>query len=267
MKSVFFTLLLFTFTHLIFSQQLIPYRVGDKWGYSNEKGEIVIKPKYEEAGFFNYGMAWVKRKHKYAYRNKWLRITRFKFDRASNFAYSRGYVKIGDESFCINKWGRKIECVFGCVVTSDWAFPIYQKEGKLGIIVTSYPKDETGQIYEKVDSLAAIWDSIISNQNHYAAAKKDSFWGVINLEGKEISPCIYEKMEVQDPFFREYRFIKIMKNEKWGFLNEKGELVVETKYHKVGFFNNQGFAKVWLDEHFWGYIDETGKEYFAREKF
>lgn len=36
---------------------LIPYRKGDKWGYSDAKKKLVIQPKYQMAEPFNDGVA------------------------------------------------------------------------------------------------------------------------------------------------------------------------------------------------------------------
>ena len=36
---------------------LIPYRSGDKWGYCDEKKNILIKPQFDKAAFFVYGVA------------------------------------------------------------------------------------------------------------------------------------------------------------------------------------------------------------------
>ena len=70
------------------SQNLIPYRVGDKWGYSNEKGELVIKAKYQEAGEFRDKITWVNKRGR--------KKTRFKFDEANYFGFRTAYVRKGD---------------------------------------------------------------------------------------------------------------------------------------------------------------------------
>lgn len=86
----------------------------------------------------------------------------------------------------------------------------------------------------------------------------------IDSTGKEIhfdldfdkSYSIYEGM------------IQVMKNNRWGFMNKKGELIVPFKYSDARSFSN-GYAPVALDSivtasgrkvPLWGYIDKTGKE-------
>ncbi len=61
---IFLTLFALIFTSCgIVSKQLpslIPYRVGDKWGYCDTNKKILIQPLYDEVGFFNEGLAAVK---------------------------------------------------------------------------------------------------------------------------------------------------------------------------------------------------------------
>lgn len=47
------------------AQQLIPFRYAQKWGYINEKREVVIQPQFEEADFFNGNIARVRNNRKY----------------------------------------------------------------------------------------------------------------------------------------------------------------------------------------------------------
>lgn len=47
--------------------QLIPYRKGDKWGFCNQGGKIVIDCVYDNAFFFNEGLALIKLNNKWAF--------------------------------------------------------------------------------------------------------------------------------------------------------------------------------------------------------
>jgi len=71
---ILFSLLVMFFTSCgIVSRKLpslIPYRVGEKWGYCDINKKIVIKPAYDEAGFFSEGLARVKLNDKYGYINE-----------------------------------------------------------------------------------------------------------------------------------------------------------------------------------------------------
>ena len=44
---------------------------------------------------------------------------------------------------------------------------------------------------------------------------------------------------------------------KWGFINRKGEIVVDYIYNDAEIFSNDGLAPVKIED--WGFINETGK--------
>ena len=39
--------------------QLVPYRIGEKWGYSDTAGKIIFEPQYQSADFFVNDVAFV----------------------------------------------------------------------------------------------------------------------------------------------------------------------------------------------------------------
>jgi len=265
MKREISIIILILFFQIGYSQNLIPFRDGDKWGYANSKGEIVIKPKYQEAGEFRNKITWVKKNDKYGYINKKGRKkTCFKFDNANYFGFGTATVQKGDKKYCINLKGRKAKCRYGCggAITIMKGFQTYKKGEKIGMLKYGIAKNEEGKSIEKIDSLPPIWDNFRENQKGYAAVKKDSLWGIINGIGELIVDYQYELIEVHSTAYKRNKFFKIKKNNKYGFLNEEGELVVEPKYHKAEFYTQSKIAKVWIDDVFWGYIDETGKEFF-----
>jgi len=52
----------------ISAQGLIPFKKGNKWGYANYQGELIIDAKYHHAGWFNQGYAAVHMKPKDSYK-------------------------------------------------------------------------------------------------------------------------------------------------------------------------------------------------------
>ena len=85
----------------------------------------------------------------------------------------------------------------------------------------------------------------------FAAVKKDGKWGYINTKGEQIVECKFDG--VGD--FNE-GFAAVKKDGKWGYINTKGEQIVECKFDGVGDFN-EGFAAVEKDGK-WGYINTKG---------
>ena len=253
------------------SQSLIPFRIGDKWGYSNEKGEVIIKPKYEEAGEFREKITWVKKNGKYGFIDKrGKKKTRFMFDKVKYFGLGKtASVWKNDMKYFIDLNGKKSKPRFGCtgaISGVSKVFQTYRSGEKIGILKYIIIKDEDGNIIEKIDSLPPIWDDLMGNRNGYAAVQKDSLWGVINKEGELVVDYKYEGVEVHSFPFKRNNFFKIRDKGKYGFLNEEGKLVVEPKYRNAEFYSQSKIAKVWVSNEFWGYIDETGKEFFKRNK-
>jgi len=91
-KKLLFASLLVLLTLPVFSQQLdlslIPYRQGNLWGYASPDRTIVIKPAYDEANWFVSGYAVVKKGNKYGYINRAGKLViPFKFYAAKPFRY------------------------------------------------------------------------------------------------------------------------------------------------------------------------------------
>ena len=252
------------------SQNLIPFRIGDKWGYANENGEIIIKPKFEAAGEFREKITWVKKNGKYGYIDKRGRKkTRFMFDKVKNFGLGRtASVWKNNKRYCINLKGKKSNCRSGCVGVIGIAkvFQTYRIGENIGIVKYEIVKNEEGNMVEKIDSLPPIWNDLKENQKGYAAVKKDSLWGIINKAGELVIDYKYELIEVLPIAYKRNKFFRIKENGKYGFLNVEGKLVVEPKYHKVEFYTQSKIAKAWVNDTFWGYIDEAGKEFFKINK-
>lgn len=258
----------FLFTTLYpYAQELIPYRQGDKWGYANPEGELVIKPRYDLVGEFWEEVTWVKKEKKFGYINlKGRKVTPIKFDEASYFGFGRARVRKGKKEYCINLKGKKDKCIAGCggAIGQMSYFHSYVEDGKIGLYVFKVKQDENGKNRRYIDTLPAIWDKLQENYGRFAAVKKDGEWGVIDEKGNLVTDYQYDFIAVEGASYNPNFFFRVRKNGKYGFLNQEGKLVVEPKYEKANFFY-KGIAKVWLDKDFWGYIDEKGREFFSRE--
>ena len=87
----------------------------------------------------------------------------------------------------------------------------------------------------------------------------------IDADGKQV-PTVYFDSFLQSPFhywktygdFGATGYVWIEKNNKWGFVNQNCEVVVEPQYDGAMPFAVNGFAGVKIDGK-WGFIDESGK--------
>ena len=85
----------------------------------------------------------------------------------------------------------------------------------------------------------------------FAVVKKDGKWGYINTKGEQIVECKFDSYSN----FNE-GFAAVKKDGKWGYINTKGEQIVECKFDGARSFN-EGFALVKKDGKY-GYINTKG---------
>jgi hypothetical protein len=269
-RSIFIFSFTLLFVSTIFSQQIVPYRKKNKWGYANSKGEVVIKPQYRVAYPFTTNITAVKKCKKYGFIDKaGSPITKFEFIRVSEFYNDQASVWTKKNSYLINKFGKKIHGLAFCG-TEDFKqqhFESYSKNGKKGLITYAYldspPREYLPAIidFPLRDSLPPIWDDVKTN-DLYAAVKQGNKWGVVNAKGDLTTKLIYDSIELKsDIYYRQ--FFKVIKDNKYGFLDEKGVEIVAPKYVKADFFSN-GVARVWINDSFWFYIDKNGREYYQK---
>ncbi|MFB0925218.1 MAG: WG repeat-containing protein, partial [Vicingaceae bacterium] len=143
-RSIFIFSFTLLFVSTIFSQQIVPYRKKNKWGYANSKGEVVIKPQYRVAYPFTANITAVKKDDKYGFIDKsGSPITKFEFIRVSEFYNGQSSVWTKKTSYCIDKNGGKTQCLAFCgTVNSPLEhFQTYTKNGKLGLINYAYFTD------------------------------------------------------------------------------------------------------------------------------
>ena len=95
------------------------------------------------------------------------------------------------------------------------------------------------------------FDGVGSFNEGFAAVQKDGKWGYINTKGEQIVECKFDY--VSD--FKDGLAI-VEKDDKYGCINTKGEQIVECKFDDACDFN-EGFAWVKKDGK-WGRINTKG---------
>jgi len=89
--------------------ELRPFRAGDKWGYADQTGKLIIQPQFDEAEPFSEGLARVKVGGNnvlgapFVAGGRWgfineegLMVIQPQFYSAENFVKGRAYVSIGE---------------------------------------------------------------------------------------------------------------------------------------------------------------------------
>ncbi len=232
-----------------FKSGLAMIKMGDKWGYVNTSGKIVVPAKYEDANDFNDGYAAVKSGGNF-----------FILDTKGSETAVEGAnildIKDFSEGLAPYKTADKMTGFIGTngkiAIASQYQSVGYFKNGLAwakaadGMLGYINPKGEwvikpqftAGKEFDKESGLARV--------------KVGDRWGYVNKSG--------EVMYVSDADawgdFSE-GLSDGSKNKKKGFYNNKGVWVIQPQFDGVRDFKN-GFAAAKQGDK-WGMIDKTGK--------
>ena len=128
----------------------------------------------------------------------------------------------------INRQGEILKNLeYDKIESFDDGFAVVTLGGKYGII------DESGNVlgelkYDKIRSLVS--ESRYGEEDKFAEyfeACVEGKWGFLNKQGKEMSPFVYDEIQMSD---FEGGFIRVCKNGKWGYVNDKFEEMCEFVY-------------------------------------
>ena len=218
-----------------FSEGLAAFRKGDKVGFIDKKGNLVVPAQYSWGTDFSEGLAFV-------------------CDKDS-----------GGRILCIDKKGNtkfELRNIDYAGSFSEGLAPI-RKGDKIGFI------DKTGKIIVKPQ-----FDRVEDFQEGLAAVCKNAKWGFINKKGEIVINLKFHDYEfihlsfhnglAAVPFCQD----KQCEDVKWGFIDKKGNLVINPQF--VGgqppFFVDGIAFVMGLPERKWGIIDKKGK-YLVKPQF
>ena len=126
-----------------------------------------------------------------------------------------------------------------------------QKVQDTSIIQSVIAKDNITKLYDKnMSKICEMKDAKIEVKDNYIVIYNENEKKYFNKEGNEIKNT---EVYPNNVLFAQQR------DNKWGFVNKDGDMVVEAKYDKVTEFNEFGFASVQKDGK-WGAINTQGKE-------
>ncbi len=212
-KPYLFLFLNILASNLIYSQTLptlIPYRKGDKWGYCDSAKKIIIKPQWEDVGFFSEGLAAVRIKGKYGYIDTTGKIViNYRYTSAKEFDEEISEVEIKNKYFeIIDKTGKSLfkkkhKGEFGILNKNKNGFILFSLSKKRYLYTTDleycYSKS-IGVCNKKFKIIIPFNYSLIEyteNINFFIVAKLnkngDLNYGLYDLSSKkEIIKCDYK---------------------------------------------------------------------------
>lgn len=209
---------------------LTPFKSDFYWGYKNEKGEVLIKPKFYQAFEFSEGIALV---------------IYGKTVNGINYVKKAGY---------INKKGQYIIKPRFKIPPGDFINP---KDNSFNDgLAAVYQNQKYGYINKK-------GEIVIEPQFEYAAYFCDGFapvftekkWKYINKKGE----FVFERsFKLWAGSFSEGMAPVQLDNKKWGYINKKGKLAIRAEFEHASPFTD-GLAKVVKNGQFI-FIDKRGNE-------
>ena len=268
-----------------FKDELGPVKVGEYWGFINKVGDFVIDPQFESVGNYDYysnechvfngfteGLTSVKKYGKWGYVDKTGKmVIEPKFDCLYNWTNSNNLTQIKhcfSEGLCLVIIDGKcsyIDNTGNFVIKTQYVEASNFSEGlacveaqgengysgdrgyidKSGKIVIQLQYDFAGDFSDGLAN-AGIW-------NGYGGCTKNVF---INKEGKEVIPTRIVDKYFPEPFSE--GLAKVYSNQKCGFMDKTGKVVIACQYDGSDKAFSEGLALVHKDGCY-RYIDHSGK--------
>lgn len=225
------------------TKQFLFYLYDYKYGYVNNKGDMIIPPIYDYAGPFTEGLAHVLINGQYGFIDKTGKIViKPEYEAASVFSDSLAAVRINGKYGYINKTGAMI---ISPVFDRTWQF----KYGRARVLVNNKYGfiDKTGKYI-----IEPVYEHAYDFSEGAAAVKVKGKYGFINSAGRYIIEPIY-----QDAGNFCSGLAPVAIGSKYGYINQKGEQVIPVSFQLATNFEN-GLGVVWKDGTLL-YINSSGK--------
>jgi hypothetical protein len=218
---------------------LFPIVKGDKWGFMDEAGKVVIEPQYDCAWDFTEGLARTQVGDLRGFidsTGKW--VVEPQYYLAWEFSEGLAAVLVG-----ANKWGDARN-------GGSWGF--IDKTGKMVIPARSSKADSFrcgraifrsngDYLVDAKGRMTGTWcNGARSFSENMAAVPKGRQWGFFGLEGKFVIEPQYDA--VRD-FSEGLAAVKPAKQEKWGFIDKEGKIAIEPAFDDAQTFSD-GLAAV-----------------------
>ena len=217
---------------------LAAVKIGDKWGYINAEGEVVIEPKFDSAWSFSEGLAVVgigDSSGKYGYINPEGEIViKPQFGSARRFSEGLAGVKIGS---IFSKWGY-INAAGEVVIEPQFDEAKDFSEGLAGVKIGRSYMGKWGYINAK-------GEYVIEPQFYDAYSSQES-------NGRTITKY------VDNAWYFSEGLVRVMIGDKWGYIDREGKIVIDPQFDLAFSFNN-GLALVRKNDKKKGYINTEGE--------
>lgn len=226
------------------SDGLASVSLKNKWGFVNEKGEVVIPLIYDAVRDFSGGLAVFKLNDKWGFINtKGEQVVPMSYDHIGEFSNGLATVTAKRKCGFVNEKGEE---VIELKYDITWGF----REGFAGVKLD----DKWGHINQKGEVVVPLmYDYVWNFYEGLAWVRLNDKYGFVNTEGKEAISLIYDEA---GNFSKGLAPVKL--NGKYGFVNLEGKVVIPLQYDGVNSFDEKGLARVELNGGY-TFIDQQGK--------
>ncbi len=240
-RKIIFLFAAVSITAVSFSQKadttLIPYRLGNKWGFANAEKKIIIKPVYDDAEWFSQGFAVVKKGNRFGYINPAGKIVipiqytvakpfRFgyvddeKKQKSDTILFAGASLKADGYEICINTKGMRLAKCPAINENSDASSntEIVGRE-------KTYSLNSSSKLFDKIiDDYKITGDS-----NTYFIGRKDSMYGVFNNKFETVIPFVYTALSRFTS--NNTTYLQAQKNSAASILKGNGTILVPAENH------------------------------------
>jgi hypothetical protein len=265
MKIIFLVIILFTATQTLIAQEtkttparLFPIEQRGKHGYIDSTGQVVVKPKFDEAWRFSEGLAPVLINDKWGYVDEAGKLVmKPQFFDARPFyeglALVGVFFKAGSRNGRIGNYGY-IDKTGQLVIAPQFGVAFDFSDGLSRIQTEDYKNgyiDKTGRV--------VFWDERLTEDfsNGLALFKTnsnmtDSMTGYLDKTGRV---AIGARFDWGESFAEGLACVAL--NKQAGFIDTKGDVAIEFGFDACRSFS-EGLAAVMVGNK-WGYVDKSGQ--------
>lgn len=246
----------------LFNYGLVCIKVGEKWGFANMQGEIVIAPQFANPCKFSQGVLPAQKDDKWGYINtkgEW--VIEPQFDRTTGFR--EGYALVMDYIWgtdgrpvsanykLINGYGEVIITLperVQCYPVYDGMFPTRTEDDHIIFYNTAGEEVlnvEASLFNGSEETWQVFYDGLM-------VAQQNDKWGYVNLQGEWV---IEPQFEIADPFMDGIAQVQV--DGKAGYIDKTGNFVIEPQYEYD--YHDPGEGLIGVKSNDWqGYIDYEG---------
>lgn len=215
---------------------LLRVKIGDKYGFINEKGEIVIEPQFDDAYFyFTDDVCFAALDGKKGLINK---EGVFITELPDSVAWLYGFNK-GKTVARFNNGSENIVAKNGTLLLDQQYKNIIIDDDELFFLVQNFD-NKWIMANENGGFIGEFCDSVLSFKQGLCPVEYNKKWGYMNTNGKLAIDTIYDVAKV----FSSDGFARVKKDNEEFFINTKGETVISVDETLTGFSCKRAAVKI-----------------------